>query len=222
MAREVKHEHFLIRAEGLSGRPADAYVAQVQGMVRALDRFKSAFVLTTACRAHTVWTLIRPYDGAHGQCNAWGGGNKSGGGSAIGAQVDFTPGTFQQSACATNGNAGNTPMEILVHELVHAVRTLTGNFGKNASLAEEEEFAILFTNIFASEINLTKMREKHANFWAVPESAAIYNERYYRDNFGTVEKFNLQNPTLARSLARIDVPFNPLRLLYQRKNLAVV
>jgi hypothetical protein len=103
-----------------------------------------------------------------------------------------------------------------VHELVHAVRAVTGNWMKHATIDEEEVIAILVTNIFASENSIDKMRKQHADWSRVVEGAAVHNQNYYRDNLAIVEKLNRQNQSLARNLARIDVPFNPVRLYYQR------
>lgn len=216
MTREIRYEHFLIRAEGLTGRPADTYVAQVQGMVRALDRFKSSFVLTTACRFYRLWTLIKPYKGERGPCNALGGGTEG----TIGATISFTPSTFQQAPCTPPGTAGNSPLEALVHELVHAVRGLSKTYRQNANSYEEEEFAMMVANIFSSEIN-RKLRGAYHGSPEVQEPVGIYLARYYRDYFGMIEKFDSQNQAIARGLARVDVPFNPLRLYYQRKGIVV-
>jgi hypothetical protein len=224
MTAEAKHEHFLIRASGLSGRAADVYVQQVLVMVRALDVFKTTFALATQVRAGTGWTVIEPYDGSIGPCNGRGGPVGAGwsspavaASSNVVAWMGYSPGSLRQTGChQTATEAGKTAMQLFVHELVHAVRAVTGNWMKGATIAEEEVIAILVTNIFASENSIDKMRKQHADWSRVVEGAAVHNQNYYRDNLAIVEKLNRQNQSLARNLARIDVPFNPVRLYYQR------
>jgi hypothetical protein len=214
MTVEFKYEHFLVCAIGLEGAEAKRYVAQVVGMLRALDSFRTGRALQTFFRAAPQWTMVQPYDGRRGPCNALGGGKNDGG--SIGSNVWFTPLTFAKAPCASSGGGGNTPMEILMHELVHAVRGITGNWLKGSvTIGDEELIAVMITNILSSELN-RPLRSAYGGFPTVAGSIGDYQKSYYQSRLPLIETVHKQNPSLARVLARLDVPFNPIRMYYQR------
>lgn len=210
MTIEYKYEHFLVRAIGLEGAEAKRYVAQVVGMLRALDSLRTGRAVQTFIRAASQWTRVQPYDGRGGPCNAWGGGNNDGG------SIFFTPLTFAKAPCASSGAAGNTPMEILMHELVHVVRVISGNWLKESVTKNDEELiAVMITNILSSELNRC-LRGGYGSFPCVNSPIGEYQTSYYKAYLPLIETVHKQNQSLARVLARIDVPFNPIRMYYQR------
>jgi len=117
---------FTIRADGLAGKKADQFEAQVLGMIRGLEAIEAGRALLNGFRAVGREVLVFPYNDSLGHCNAyattdWG---------MYRNKVSFTPsGWFATSPCFTSGSAGNSSHEVLFHELVHAIRFAGGPLG---------------------------------------------------------------------------------------------
>lgn len=201
---------FTIRPDGLSDKKAFQYEASMLGMFRALDSIKSGHALLEGFRAITREVLVFPYDGNLGQCNAyatsdWG---------MYRNKVSFSPDTwFAHTSCASGGPAGNTAHEILVHELVHALRFSGKTMNRRATDDQEEEIAILVTNVFSSETN-RPLRWRHADFAKLPSNDPV---TFYANNLPVIRMFCTEHPTVSLDLARIETPFNPLREYYDRE-----
>jgi hypothetical protein len=115
-----------------------------------------------------------------------------------------------------------SPEEVLIHELVHAIRRSTRTIDETNNISvgsgkleysegTEEFTAILVENMFQSEKN-ANIRFSHNGFQTVEPSM--------RDSFGyfgisknasaVVEKFVGSNPFFTGRLAKLKVPFNPI------------
>jgi hypothetical protein len=133
---------------------------------------------------------------------------------SMGLQVTFSPEEFRPgNRCA--GLPQRDATEVLLHELVHALRNLTG--GHNSSEAiywggPEDLYATTITNIFSSEVG-----RRLRNGYDFPDPAFNPDSpdvdaflRSYRNDFAFL---NIHNGDLCKQLAVIDVPFNPIRRL---------
>jgi hypothetical protein len=117
-----------VRADDLDDGPGLRWRAQVTGMLHALDSLPTGHAVLEAIRFYQKPVLIVPYDGKGGPCNAW--AKRDWG--MFRAKVSFTPflhGPHSQCDLDEFGNyqAGDFPLESLVHELTHAVRAVAGN-----------------------------------------------------------------------------------------------
>ena len=201
---------FTIRADGLNGRAATQFEASVLGMLHGMNAISTGRVLMDGFRAVGREVLIFPYDGSLGGCNAfatddWG---------MFRNKVSFSPnGWFATSPCFTNGAAGNAALEVLMHELVHALRFAAKTLGKSVSGEQEEDLAILVTNLFSSETN-RPLRRDHNGFNALPDSDPV---KYYAANLRLINTFCQQHPVFTNALARLKMQFNPLREYYDRE-----
>jgi hypothetical protein len=129
-------------------------------------------------------------------------------------KVSFSPGTWSaHTSCAALGSAGNTALEVLVHELVHALRFAGKTLQRRATAAQEEEIAILVTNIFSSETN-RPLRWRHSGFAKLPSNDPV---SFYANNLPLIRMFCTEHPVVSLDLARIWTSFNPLREYYDRE-----
>jgi hypothetical protein len=202
---------FTIRADGLAGKKADQFEAQVLGMIRSLEAIEAGRALLNGFRAVGREVLVFPYNDSLGHCNAyattdWG---------MYRNKVSFTPsGWFATSPCFTSGSAGNSSHEVLFHELVHAIRFAGGTLGRHTKGDQEEEIAILVTNIFSSETH-RPLRWRHSDF---SELKNVTSVGFYGKNRALIDMFCKEHPKLSLALARVSyAPFNPLREYYDQE-----
>lgn len=118
------------------------------------------------------------------------------------------------------GGVGMEPDQVLFHELVHAVRRLSGTTDRtptqNRDYVNLEEFAaVLFTNISMNEKNpFAPLRYCERSFIAMsPQyqtSASFLKNSEHHDLVGRIVR---KDPQLTQSVANSNVhnPFNPLR-----------
>lgn len=115
-----------------------------------------------------------------------------------------------------DGRPGNCPDELLLHELVHAMRAGRGVYlcarpdGIDAYDNEEEFFAVLIANIYRAGLHRIPPRANHgsdyrglrspAEFWANP----LLVEKL-------VTKLWTEQRSVVQQLARLDYYFNPIR-----------
>jgi hypothetical protein len=134
-----------------------------------------------------------------------------------------------------NGTSGTRADEILMHEMVHSVRTLNGrnqqgaapalNVGKYQNYGDTEEFiAILITNISISEQGIKNLRRDHNGGGMMPvewsTSAGFLSDATNRK---WVEHFYWNEPmalTLATALPA-SVEFNPFRQVHLETTKAI-
>ncbi|MCP5458373.1 MAG: hypothetical protein H6971_01930 [Gammaproteobacteria bacterium] len=206
----AQFKQFTVRADGLSGNKAHQFEAQVMGMLHSLETTDTGRALLAEFQAVGREVLLFPYKGSMGDCNAfattdWG---------LYRNKVSYTPKTwFTTQACYKNGAAGNSAHEVLFHELVHAVRFAGGKLGKKFTGAQEEEVAILVTNIYSSETH-RPLRRRHSDFSELRNATSV---SFYTQNWALVDRFCKEQPKFSRALADVSYsPFNPLREYYER------
>jgi hypothetical protein len=210
-----------VRPDDLDDAPGARWLAQVVGMLHALDTLATSHAVLDAIRFYQKPVLLVPYDGQGGPCNAW--AKRDWG--MFRAKVSFTP--FlpgPHSPCTTDRTgayeAGDSPHESLVHELTHAVRACAGKIPL-FSLSmypdpKEEDIAMLVANIFSSETN-RPLRARYEDNSAVSEDQAAYSAEYLADNSDLVAAFCKDHDVFARALGRVNAPFNPIRAYLNKK-----
>jgi len=168
--------------------------------------------------------------------------------------IRFTPGRFrdyiathQFTGLFIEGVAGAQPDAVLLHEMVHALRMMRGIFNGAPIgflyLNEEEYFAILIANIYASELRrviLIKKTDPPGFHLDIPGNEIAINDLRcnYRSfsqcsftdeeflpesngspqtdlNFRLVRKFIDQHPGTANALRYINCSFNPIRRYFE-------
>lgn len=143
----------------------------------------------------------------------------TGTGAGTNAFVRFTPRMFGGGgACTVQASQpGGRADEVLLHELVHAIRAIHATrdcSGLSAGYETFDEFAaVLITNMHASELH-RPLRRNHQGFTHV-----IAPERYYNNPQHSAWTYRLcrQMPALTRRLSRIPYDvcrFNPLLTVY--------
>ena len=144
-------------------------------------------------------------------------------------RINFTPGMYANGgACqmfyAPRSQFTPSEEEVLLHELVHGARIaslkLKLGSSEHTGLAmydsEEEFFAVLVENIFQSEVKSGHLRSSHTGFMEMDKNLAgsLAFFQVSGNAFQKIEKFATQNPGLAKALAHIEVPFNPLNAYF--------
>jgi hypothetical protein len=154
----------------------------------------------------------------------------------IGAVIRFTRSRYLPGGgCHTKHSdkqvSDYTPTadEVLLHELVHAVRFTSGTMNLASDTfpdsnrmrlydAEEEFYAILVQNIYQSELN-GNLRASHQGFRTLEQelqdSFGFY--KVSRRAFQVVDNFCRSNPHFTRRLCKLKVPFNPIAAYYHDK-----
>lgn len=205
---------FTVRADGLSGHKATQYEASVLGMLRALGQSKTGRALLNGFRAARREVLVFPYKGSisgkQDRCNAyatndWG---------MYRNKVSFSPTTWSPGGgCSHAWSAGASALEVLFHELVHALRFSTKTLQKRATSGQEEEIAILVTNIFSSEGNRA-LRWRHQGFDKLPDNDPV---KWYGKHLPLIKMFVKEHPKVSRDISFIWTKFNPIREYYDRE-----
>lgn len=199
---------FTVRADGMSGKKATNYEANVLGMIRSFEQWKAGKALLRAFAFYNQPVLVFPYDGKLGHCNARTQGERGG---LQPNHVSITPQMFNgASSCFPSTAAGATPHEILFHELVHATRSVAGKLGTFSEWGEEVA-AIVVSNVFSSEMN-RPIRSP----WQPRSIAAVTMDpaQFMRLSTDILSVFYHQMPEFFRWIAEVDVSFNPIRLYY--------
>jgi len=190
---------------------------------------------------------IQPYDARkypkYGNCNAlaFGATHEEKVSRALhrtAVDVHFSANSWSATSGCRKG-PGSLADEILLHELVHAMRNLAQKSnqasltGKMAGYENEEEyFAVLVTNIFTSELGRqpnwttgarkTGLREDHMGFHDLGENMALAVD-FLRDadNFRLVKKFCDQHGNFAQQIGEANARFNPIKVYYRWKSLKI-
>ena len=181
-----------------------------------LNAFASAKDLLNATKKGEVERSGRDghqlFDGSGKPIVGRGGGSDS--------DVSFTPRMFAKY-CNKNKShkCGAHPDEILFHEMVHATRQLRG-LSNPRTLGflydtEEEFFAILLANIYASETGRTvDIRSDHHGFehLTTDTDAKFLPKQDMTDyRYRLVSQLVHEEPQMAHELGRINTAFNPIR-----------
>jgi hypothetical protein len=144
------------------------------------------------------------------------------------AKILFSPTTWFHYLHKQKGHkhtSGAQPDEILLHEMIHAARDMRG-VAENVKLGhlydtEEEFFAILITNIYASELHRPHdLRSDHHGFEPLSKnqdtSAEFLPKKDWSDyRYRMVAKLVREEPGLSHRLAKVGAKFNPLRRYFQ-------
>jgi len=143
----LEQYNVMIEGRGLKGAAKDRYEAIVTGMVRGIAATQAGAILLSWIKhktTHRDWVIIMPYSKADeaemGHCNAYALDDlypvQVGRREIMAVPVRFTAENFMNS-CHLAPNF--TPLEILVHELVHAQRIVIGERARitGALIAEE-------------------------------------------------------------------------------------
>jgi hypothetical protein len=140
--------------------------------------------------------------------------------------VKFTPVRFTNfcNAQKKGHKSGAQPDEVLFHEMVHATRQMRGTFNPlplgYLYDTEEEFFAILLANVYASETGRPiDLRSDHHSFEHLTTDTNVrflpkrdLNDYRYR----LVAKLVHDEPRLARELNNVQhAPFNPVRRYFE-------
>lgn len=133
-------------------------------------------------------------------------------GSGVGTStvVRFTPQMFAMGAGGLRRiSFGDDQRAVLLHEMAHGLRQMRGRERGRAMPGglenEEEFFAILVANIFASEKGLA-LRRDHASGVLTNAAAWLVGVHLSR-----IQNMRRDLPDVCASLAAIGTPFNPFR-----------
>jgi hypothetical protein len=145
-----------------------------------------------------------------------------GGGSN--AEISFTPIKYTRY-CRQNKahKAGAQPDEVLFHEMTHATREMRGIFNPLPLGfmydTEEEFFAIVMQNIYASETGRPyDIRESHhgREHLTTDTNATFLPKADMTDyRYRLVAKLVHQEPKMCRELVRVHAHFNPIRRYFE-------
>lgn len=142
-------------------------------------------------------------------------------GTGVGSSVyvSYHPATWRQlikNAGAIPTGAG--PAAILIHEMTHGFRMMSGQLRGNdpvtgnADMDDVEEFyAILVANVYTSERGLPAIRASHHGFdtlGKVMSDPEVYYETYDTE----IDAFFNEQMAFCMDMARIKTKFNPFRV----------
>ena len=146
-------------------------------------------------------------------------------GTGSSTYVDFTPAMFARYCRHHKRHkSGAQPDEVLFHEMVHAAREMRGVYNPMplgfSYDTEEEFFAILVANIYASETRRPMdLRAHHHGFEHMDirntDSTFLPRADMSDYSYRLVHQFVLDMPYMAHDLNRVHAPFNPIRRYYE-------
>jgi hypothetical protein len=153
---------------------------------------------------------------------------------AVGSITHYTPsflgpGSFCSKKDGRFGGYTNLSFETLFHELVHALRFVSGMNNKGVGMTKgltfygnkEEFIAVLVQGIFASELKRPVRSSHEMHFEINPELNGSY--KFFSSGseaYRFVKEFCTDNQGFTKALACIEVPFNPIRAYYEKPALA--
>jgi hypothetical protein len=118
---------------------------------------------------------------------------------------------------------GDGPGEILLHEMVHALRMLSGvfsdpNFTANPHMDDVEEFyAITVQDVYRSERGFLQLRRDHWGHQALSASLSGSNA-YYEEYKDPIDKWFETQKAFCLELASVRAKFNPFHAAVLAKN----
>jgi hypothetical protein len=146
-------------------------------------------------------------------------------------RINFTPGMYAKGGPCENSyrkRSQFTPTEdeVLLHELVHGARIASLKLKLQEATHQglmmydndEEFFAVLVENIYLSELKSGHLRSSHTSFMEMDQNlqGSLKFFQVSGKAFEKVDQLATQNPGLARALANIAVPFNPLTAYFSQ------
>lgn len=203
---------FTVRADGIKQEAAARqYVAQVAGVVRGIETTSAGRALVSSIAGFKKQVLIFPLVQVDddGKALAWTDPRMG----LFAVAVSYSPLFGQKLKLELGGDPSDfdhvfSPHETLVHEFVHVARDVSCNHKKLED--DEEELAVLITNIYSLEINRPVINN-YDDQQPVTANLPAFSTRIYKEKFDMIDAFFKQNRPLAAELARINVAFNPLR-----------
>ena len=155
-----------------------------------------------------------PYDGTN-RTRATGTGSD--------VQIFFSPETSGKSGCG-GGRYGSLPDEVLLHEMVHALRAMQGKRnpvptegGLKGYDNEEEFLAVVVTNVYMSANNKTQLRADHAGY--TPLKAPLDTSAGFLADAGNWKLMSIYKliwqPTFGLVGSVVTARFNPFREIYR-------
>ena len=211
---QAKLGPIVVRADGIKDeRKAKQYVAQVIGLLRALEAtYKTGKAVMTAIRMRNRPVLIFPYDFQAGKNNAW--AKRTWG--MFTATVSFTPLVISAASRCSEDECDNAPpsapFQVMLHELVHVARAVAGQLPMFSLDDAEEEMAVMVTNMLSEESGRDLMTDYYVgNPVAVTSDLAAFSREYFEDNADMIGRFCRETKDLALRLAQVPTKFNPPR-----------
>ena len=210
---------FTIRPDGIKdARAAGQYIAQVMGIIRAVETTSTGKALITSIRSYHKPVLIFPLVQTDEETALawvyprWG---------LFPVVMSFTPLFGQRLRKQLGGNEQDfdrvfLPQEVIMHELVHVARAASVDYNRMEG-EDEEELATMIANMYSVEVNRPPIRSYNETS-NITGNLAAFSRKYYKDNFEIIADFCKQNKKLAYELSYAKVAFNPLRL-YIEENL---
>jgi|GEM_PF-5494759 len=197
-----------------------SFVADVRSELVRILSSRAGQAIASSLRFHGKTILLMPYEGQ--DCNS-----QTANVSSISPQVVvlYSPRLLRGSPCSkkkSSENNANLPHEILFHELVHALRRVTGHnhphqqTGRLMGYKDSEEFlAILATNIFISDTSnpfKSGLRANHESHLSLEKELAD-SFLFFRNGtraFNIIATFCDENCGFAGLLSKVRARFNPI------------
>lgn len=207
---------------------ADAWEKAVREDIRKISQTKVGSLLLRSIKHYGKVVAIRPH--LTTKCNAV---TQPGDKVGSGADIVFNPDTYKVGGTCSNnyirmGGFHIESHEVLVHELVHAFRKVSGKektipLGKGLNFYDNnEDFnAVLVQGIYASE-RRTPIRASHFRHFEIDKelNGSLKFFKSSSEAFKYVEKFCMENPGFTRGFININTHFNPINAYYQDKEIA--
>jgi len=211
--------------------PPQVFEADVRKELGKILRSEVGRALAASLRYHQSSITLMPYEDEG--CNALEDAASKDSNHSV---VLFSPEKLCSGPCASrphNHRSATLPHEILFHELVHALRRISGKIryvplgGTLSQYRTREEFyAILATNIFISDrSNPQKSGLRAHNYGHLSldkELASSFD--YFRQGtrvYQLIANFCSENPGFTRMLSRARALHNPLAAYYGNRGRAL-
>jgi len=218
------------------------FQSDIEATLATIANTKTGWAVFRKIVAHGV-VRIRPYSAAmaaqYGTCNALAFGEEhqekvDGGLHRKAVDVEFTRSPWTGASRCAHG-PGSSADEILIHELVHAMRNLgkdSRNIPLTGSMAgyqnEEEFFAVLVANIYTSESGRqparwlvgsgnvrSGLRADHMGWSNLSDNQSTAVDFLMNpDNYRLVKKFCSQHTQIAPQIGDASARFNPIKVFY--------
>ena len=158
-------------------------------------------------------------------------GTLVGDGTGSDVVVNFTPAMWTKGdvtaafGAANAAGPGVRKEEILLHEMVHGMRQMTGTarcaaVPDNPGMDTVEEFmAIVISNVYRSEQNLPGLRADHWGFAALSADLSDSNKFVNNSKDGAtsnskrLQQLKHEHPQLCENLKKVQATFNPFQVI---------
>ena len=199
---------------------------------QAIAKLKANF---NATAGPTDWSKSAPKGQTVLQC---GGPNQGqqigtlvGDGTGSDVVVNFTPAMWVSNdvkaafGAANASGPGVGKDEILLHEIVHGMRQMSGTsrcstVPDNPGMDTVEEFmAIVISNVYRSESNLPGLRADHWGFASLGDNQnesdkfLNFNKDGATSNYKRMQQLKTEHPELCSNLKKVPAKFNPFQLI---------